>query len=383
MFQQLKKLNWVHYNWVVQFIFFLVIGISLLLNWKAGIVRPNGWIFVATYTLLFAIGSINALCMHEHKIREIIAISIELAQVFIIPLTYYSLGGSIEVTSAMSLIFVLLSITVSPLQIGIGILVCALCYAAFIHYNNFFEQHPIFREALEEISSAHTENGVVTVTSKEKVKYFLVKNPATLQEISSYESVYGNKDYWFAIYDANRKVLSSPTDDVPAGTRLAIPEAKGKPYRIRTFVVPREATLREISAMPEVYGNPRYEKYLFEANKSKVIDTDQNVLGGDKIIIPELPSFSHYKFLLISLIYIAAALVGLCWRILLQELYGLLAIALSASTGQTLMELNILKEKYDRVKEDNRRMRQEIAMHIVEIDYIINQKSVEAEQKQH
>ncbi len=381
MFQHLKKLNWVHYNWAIQFIFFIAIILTLFINWKAGGIRLNGWIFVSAYTLIFAIGSINALCLHDSRIRDVVATSLELALVFIIPLTYYTLGGSMEATSAMSLVFVLLTITVSPLQIGVGVLAVALCYAAFIHYNNFFEQHPVFREALSEISSAHAEAGVVAVTSPENVRYFTVKTPASLQDISAYDSVYGNKDFWFAIYEANRKSLTSPSADVPAGTRLAIPAARGKPYRIRLFTVPREATLRDVSALPEVYGNPKYGKYLYAANKSKIIDTNQTVLGGTRLVVPELPLLSHYKFLLISLIYIAAALVGLCWRILLQELYGLLTIALSASTGQTLLELNILKEKYSRVKEDNRRMRQEIAMHIVEIDYIINQKEVDPGQK--
>ena len=367
-----KKFDWVAINWGGQLLFFLFMAGVLLKHIQDKAVKPSGWIFRAVLTFIFALSTANCFCISHKKLRDSAEIVLILFLIFIIPFTFYALGGSIEATSGVSLVYVLMSITMSPLVVGIGILVCALIYAGFIHYSNFFEQYPVFREAIAQMDHSQQGQKVITLTSKHDTKYYTVRTPATLQEISSYDAVYGNKDYWFAIYEANSKTLKSPDTEVQPGTKLAIPLAKGKPYRIRMYIVPRESTLKEISAQPDIYGTSSYWKYLYEANRSKVIDQKLTVLGGTRLIVPEIPKRSHYKFLIISLIYVAAAMIGLCWRILLQELYRLLTVALSASTGETIRELESAKVKLEKLVTDNRRLRKEVAIHIVEIDQIIN-----------
>ncbi len=369
-----KKFDWVMMNWICQLLFFLVNCAALSINIAHDSIRVSGWIFMAAFTLVFAFSCINSLCLHLPRVREVIGITIILLMIFLVPLTFYALGGSIETTSGLSLLYVLVSITVSPLLIGISILACGLCYSAFIHYNNFFEQYPVFREGLSNIEQVTDGEKTITPTSKDKFKEFVVREPATVQQISSYDAVYGNKDYWLAILNANPDLPRSPWAVIPASTKLIIPIAKGRPYKIRPYKVPREATLKEISAQKDIYNNASYWRYLYEANRSKVIDSKLTVLGGVTLVIPELPKQRHYKFLIISLVYIAAALVGLCWRILLQELYRLLSVALSASTGQTIRDLEDAKVQLETLTKDNRRLRKEVAMHIVEIDQIINFK---------
>lgn len=367
-----KETNWILTNWLGQFLFFLFISYKLATGFSSDTLRQTAWIYMSIYVLCFALSSINALCLHIPKIRETLGMVTSFGGVFIIPMTYYSLGGSVEVTSAVSLIYVLVAIAMSPLRIGSVILLFGLAYSAFIHYNNFFEQYPVFRESLPQLSEQSAIRKIHVPVSENNFKYFTVKDPATLPDISAYDSVYGNRDYWFALYEANRKLLKSPAAEVPAGTKLIVPATRGPAFRIRIFTVPREASLQEISKLPEVYGKARYWRYLFDANKSKVIDTDLNVLGGTKLIVPDLPDRSHLKFLLLSLIYVAAALVGLCWRLLMHELYRLLSIALSSSTGQTIREMTEAKEMVEQLSDDVRRLKKEIAMHIVELDQIMS-----------
>ncbi|MBN2640108.1 MAG: hypothetical protein JXR78_00500 [Victivallales bacterium] len=374
----MKKFDWIIMNWLCQLLFFAVICITLVINLAGDGIRSSGWIFMTLYTLLFAFSCINSLCLHMQRTREVIGISMVLLLIFVVPLTYYSLGGSIEATSGMSLVYVLMSITMSPLLVGVGILFCALCYSGFIHYSNFFEQYPVFREALSEFSEvSDVSRNPMFLNTRD----YIVKEPMTIQQISAEEEVYGNEDYWLTLLSANRELPKSPGDIIPAGTRLLVPVSKGRPYKVKEYTVPRESTLREISANADIYGNESYWKYLYDANRSKVIDTQLTILGGTKLIVPVLPEGNHYKFLIISLIYVAAALVGMCWKILLKELYRLLSVAFSASTGQTARELEEAKLKLETLTTDNRRLRKEVALHIVEMDQIITYKEPKNDEK--
>jgi|GEM_PF-3310495 len=382
MFKLLQNLDWVITTWIGQFLFFVFISFKLIAGVSGEVLRPGGWIFMTIYVLFFALVSINCFCFNIIRIREVFGVIAVCSGVFVVPMTYYELGGNVEVTSAVSLVYVLVEICMSPLLMGMVILVFALGYSAFIHYNNFFEQFPVFRESLNQINPEKVSQEILAPVDESKIKYFTLKTPATLQEVSSYDAVYGNKDYWFALYEANRKILKSMTGELPTGTKLIVPAAHGQPFRIRTYTVPHEATLPDISALPDVYGKAKYWRYLFEANKSKVIDTNLTVMGGSQLIVPELPQITHSRFLVISLIYIAAALVGLCWRILMQELYRLLSIALSSSTGQTTHKLAETEEMVAQLSEDVKRMKKELALHIVEIEQIINYHPPEANAEQ-
>jgi len=373
MFKLLQSLDWVITTWIGQFLFFIFICTKLLGGFSGGsTLREGGWIYMTIYVLLFALSCVNTFCLHVERVRHVFGLVCIFSGIFIVPMTYYELGGSLEVTSAVSLVYVLVEICMSPLAVGASILVFALAYAAFIHYSNFFEQFPVFRESLTQINANRAEQRILVPVNEADIKYFTLKTPATLQEVSSYDAVYGNRDFWLALYEANRKMLKSPTAELPAGTKLIVPAAHGEPFKIKIFTVAHEATLQEISADPNVYGNSKYWRYLFEANKSKVIDTNLTVMGGNQLIVPELPKITHSKFLLISLIYIAAALVGLCWRVLMHELYRLLSIALSATTGATAHKLADSEALVAQLSDDVKRLKKELALHIVEINQIIN-----------
>lgn len=63
-------------------------------------------------------------------------------------------------------------------------------------------------------------------TSKQNIEYYEVKKDATLKEISALPDVYGNTTSWKLLYDANRDKIKDPSKAVPAGTVLVVPNIK-------------------------------------------------------------------------------------------------------------------------------------------------------------
>jgi hypothetical protein len=56
------------------------------------------------------------------------------------------------------------------------------------------------------------------------------------------------------------------------------------------YRVEREATLQEISALPDVYGDANLWKYIFEANRATLKRADAKIPEGTLLIIPNTPA---------------------------------------------------------------------------------------------
>lgn len=62
--------------------------------------------------------------------------------------------------------------------------------------------------------------------TKDSIEYYEVKKEATLKEISALPDVYGNAASWKFLFDANKDVIKDPTKAVPVGTVLIVPNVK-------------------------------------------------------------------------------------------------------------------------------------------------------------
>jgi len=60
----------------------------------------------------------------------------------------------------------------------------------------------------------------------ESMVYYTVKTPGTLKQISALQEVYGNESAWRYLYDANRDKVSHPNAIVAAGVTLIVPSIK-------------------------------------------------------------------------------------------------------------------------------------------------------------
>ncbi|OGV54738.1 MAG: hypothetical protein A2X49_09705 [Lentisphaerae bacterium GWF2_52_8] len=78
---------------------------------------------------------------------------------------------------------------------------------------------------LETKDSSDQQPGAPAVNLDDIKNYeaYDVKKDATLREISAMPEVYGSADMWEQIYKANKNLIKDPAKPVPAGTKLKIP----------------------------------------------------------------------------------------------------------------------------------------------------------------
>lgn len=62
----------------------------------------------------------------------------------------------------------------------------------------------------------------------ESVEYYTLKAAGSLKQISALPEVYGNENAWRYLYDANRDKVENPSTIIPAGTTLTVPGIKNK-----------------------------------------------------------------------------------------------------------------------------------------------------------
>jgi hypothetical protein len=60
----------------------------------------------------------------------------------------------------------------------------------------------------------------------ENIEYYEVKKAATLKEISALPEVYSDASKWKLLYSANQDKIKNPTDIVKVGTTLIVPDLK-------------------------------------------------------------------------------------------------------------------------------------------------------------
>lgn len=66
-------------------------------------------------------------------------------------------------------------------------------------------------------------SGDALSTSIENIEYYEVQSAGNLKKISSLAEVYGTPDLWEVLYKANRDKVTDPTQSIPAGTVLVVP----------------------------------------------------------------------------------------------------------------------------------------------------------------
>jgi hypothetical protein len=282
-----EKFTWEVGNWLNQLLFYIAGCAFFVIGRGSGVGTDSIWLYLSVNTLLLAIGLGNILGV-KGSARYFISLTVIVANTFIVPLSFYAYTSNLSYGVGASLIYVVLTFMLSPHLVGIATLVSAIAFASYLDYDkNVFEKYPVFKQHIAELNKDTGDSGKEL---EGKIKYHVVTPRDTnLKAISALEDVYGSPDFWFTIYQANKNLMKDPTQELPTGTKLVIPLVKGVPYRIKYYTVKREASLQAISGYKEVYGNRDDWSYLFEANKSKLRDPNLLVLAGTVLIVPELP----------------------------------------------------------------------------------------------
>ena len=85
--------------------------------------------------------------------------------------------------------------------------------------------------SLQEAELADQPSDTATDRKLESYEYYEVLEPGTLREISALPEVYGDPELWEGLYQANQQQLSDPTTVVAQGTVLVVPYQE----RLRSF----------------------------------------------------------------------------------------------------------------------------------------------------
>lgn len=372
-----EKIDWQTGNWINQLLFFIAGCAFLSQNRGTGNTQETFWLYLAVNLVLLGIALANIIVLRDN-IRYFVSLTTVLANTFLVPLSFYSYGKGLPFSVGASLFYVIITLAISPRLVGIGVLVSAITFSCYLHYDkNVFEKYPVFKQEIAKLEDKIEKAGFPNLKKNENIKYYTVKKAETLKVISALPDVYDNPDYWNTIYIANKSHIKDSSQVIPAGTKLLIPELKGVPYKIRYYTVKREASLEKISDLKEVYGNPDNWKYLFEANKSKLKDPSLLVLAGTTLIVPEMPKIPYADFFKISVAYIAAAAIAFCWRLLVAKMYQIYMMALSKSSGSVKKEVSDIKKKLEETRNEYRLLKEEAAMHILEMNEIVGYQKEE------
>lgn len=79
-------------------------------------------------------------------------------------------------------------------------------------------------------------------------------------------------------------------------------------------------------------------------------------------------------FYLIALVFVMVGLVAFCWRMLIQKMYDLFMNAAQTGSQLSSREINELRQNLEKTKNEERLLKEEIALQIVEMKNIIGEK---------
>lgn len=365
----LKKFDWEAGNWINQLLFFIFSATILVQAQLSHKNRETLLLYLLVISALLIIGIVNIIIFKGYM-RYVFSLAVIMANVFIIPMAFYSFGKSITYITLASMAYVITTFAISPKFVGFCVLFSAASFSCYLYWEeNVFERYPIFVDEISKLEKEIVKEGIAPISS-EKSKYYTLTKPMNFKTISALPDVYENADYFKTLYVANKQLVKEPLEILPAGTKIFVPGTCGKPFKVREYTVKREGNLKEIAARREVYGNSRDWKYLFMANKRKLKDPSLTILAGEQLIVPELPAAPVHSFTLIALVYIAGAGLAFCWRLLIQKMYQFYMMALSKSSPVAEKEIREIHHELEMTQREFRMLREEAAMTIVEMNRI-------------
>ncbi|OGV34999.1 MAG: hypothetical protein A2020_10720 [Lentisphaerae bacterium GWF2_45_14] len=369
MISILKKFDWAAGNWINQLLFFIFSSVVLVGAQMSHRNRETLILYLIITSALLIVGIVNII-IFKGWLRYTFSLAVIMANVFIIPMAFYSFGKEIQFIAVASLAYVMTTFALSPRFVGFCVLFSAATFSCYIYWEeNIFERYPIFADEISKLEREVVKEGIAPITA-EKSKYYIVEKPMNFKQISALPEVYDNSDYFKTLYVANKSIVRDPLEIIPAGKKILVPGTCGKPFKVREYIVKREGNLKEIAGRREVYGNSRNWKYLFAANKRKLKDPSLTVLAGEQLIVPELPPKPMHDFMKIALAYIAGAAIAYCWRLLIQKMYEFYMMAMSKTSSVAGKEIKEVRLELEMTARDFRMLKEETAMTIVEMNRI-------------
>jgi len=369
--QNAGTMSWETANWLNQLVFYLIGCCFFFTAIFQYSYRETMWYYFFFSTFLLIIASVNSI-FSKSSVRFLVAVTVIMLNSFIIPFAAYSFGKTTGFAVAASLVFIIITIAISPRMVALGALFAAIGFSCFLHwywYKIEFENMPIKR--LEEsVENSQHKDRDSDLIDKTNFTAYTVKKDSTLREISSLPGVYNNPEDWPSLYRANLKKVKNPTKKVKAGTILKVPLM----ISVKNYTVKTPATLREISALPGVFDNADNWDMLFKANKKIIMNPDEIIATGTVLKVPCQRIDIKSDLIKIAILYLVAVFVAYCWRLLILKMYTLYIQAKGFAPVVDTTAVNALEQQLGKTQEDQRLLKEEIALQIIEMNTVLQQK---------
>ena len=225
-----KKSDLTVATWYGQIAFFVLCSLFFIHGWRNGLQRDAALFYLIASGLMVALGALNN-ALAPQGIRNFFILVIVMFGTFLVPFSLHAYGQPVQIAVAGSLLYVMVTFAISPRLVAIGALVAALSFSCYLHYKkNVFEKYPVFKEQLAKEEILLEGTGIPTLKSEIKLRYFNVPREMSLRSVSALKEVYGDADCWEYLYLANKAQIKNPKYPVLAGARLLVPELPALPY---------------------------------------------------------------------------------------------------------------------------------------------------------
>ncbi len=301
-----RRLDWVSGSWASQVLFFAIGSVICLKGLSSGHAMSSAQLYLSLSVFLLVISAINAIVSYGY-VRSFFGLFFILLNTFILPFSLNSYGLPLNYVALAGMLFAMSVIAISPKFAGVGAILASAAFACYLHYDSVvFNRIPLYD-----------------------------------RELAAME----------------RRLVSEG-------------EAPIKDGSIKIFKVPREMSLKELSGLKDVYGDPLKWEYLYKANKSRLAEPDKPVVAGTALLVPALPAVTVKNVLFLAFWYVAGGLVAFCWRMLVGKMLEFYSLAMSNSSKVAQGQIDELKTQVDSARKDFRLVKEEMALQIIEMNKI-------------
>ncbi|UDQ97163.1 hypothetical protein AAEX28_08955 [Lentisphaerota bacterium WC36G] len=348
-------------QWCFNFIWFIASCAILFKNMQKNNLNDEPFIFLIALIVIVLFGGLNA--FNESRFRSYINMFFDCVNILLLPLILYSFGLSIEWSLFLGYINIVIVIALSPKNQLVCNCSAALLLALMVSFGSYFETPEVYDEVKANIKYNDANSKIKDMHSEA----YKVENPMTLQEISAQEDIYGNSNYWYAIYKANTDAIKNPTDVIAKNTVLNIPKIRGISYNMKLLTIEKDSSLQEISSSKDTYANIEHWKLILDANASKIDNEKKIVPAGTTLIIPVLPPSKQKFFIRLSLIFVTAVALALIWKFTIGKIYKMLNVAYSVESKDAFKKIDNFEHQVSNLDEEVQLLKHELAMGIMKM----------------
>jgi len=301
-----RRLDWVAGSWVAQVVFFAAGSVVCLRGLSSGHASSSAQLYLSISVFMLVLSAVNAIVALGH-IRSLFGLFFVILNTFILPFSLNSYGLPLNYVALAGMLFAMAVIAIAPRFVGVGTILASAAFACYLHYDSVvFNRIPLYD-----------------------------------RELAALE----------------RRLVTEGESPIQDGS-------------VKVFKVSKDMTLKELSGLKEVYGDPLRWEVLYKANKSRLAEPDKPVVAGTALLVPKLPEVTVKNVVYLAAWYLAGGIVAFFWRLLVGKMLELYSMAMSNTSKAAQGQINDLNAQLDSSKKEFRLIKEEMALQIIEMNKI-------------